>query len=150
MSDPYRLALAAHEIGHAVVWRAGGFEIDEIWIKGHGLSAHGRVWIVQTDDDIRTVDAEHAVQAGLLAGCEAHLRWCSETGVTGVDVSADHDMTLYQRRRRTRLGRQVNSADVRATASRLVRHNWPTITRLTPVLARAGRLQPRLLPAPRT
>nr|WP_042190901.1 hypothetical protein [Kibdelosporangium sp. MJ126-NF4]CEL19681.1 hypothetical protein [Kibdelosporangium sp. MJ126-NF4] len=150
MADPYRLALAAHELGHAVAWRAGGFEVDEIWIKGHGTRAHGHVWIAATDDDIRTVEAEHAVQAGLLAGREAQLHWCAETGVTGVDISAEHDMTLYQRRRRTRLGRQCDSADVQATARRLVRHNWPTITQLTPVLAKAGRLQPRLLPAPRT
>lgn len=147
--DPYRLAVAAHELGHAIVWRAVGFDIDEIWVKGHGPAAHGHVWIVQNEDHIRTLTDEHGVQTGLLAGREAQIRWCAETGPADADTSADQDMTLYRRRRRTRLGRRVSRTAVRADARRLVRDHWHAITRLAPVLATTGHLAPRRLPARR-
>lgn len=146
-TDPHRLAVAAHELGHALVWRAGGFDIDEIWVKGHGPAAHGRVWIVQHENHIRTLADEHAIQAGLLAGREAQIRWCAENDVTDSDTSADEDMTLYRQRRRTRIGRQVSRTAVRADARRLVGAHWPAIARLAPRLARDGRLPPRGLPA---
>lgn len=144
--DPHRLAIAAHELGHAIVWRAVGFDIDEIWIKGHGLATHGHVWIVQTEEQIRTTADEHAVQTGLLAGLEAQLRWCHAHSLPTATVRADTDMTLYHQRRRTRLGRDVDPAAVRDDTRRLLHQHWNTLTRLVPVLATAGRLSPRRLP----
>lgn len=143
--DPYRHVAAAHELGHAITWRAVGFDIDEIWVKGSGEAAHGHVWIVQTDDQIRTVDDERAVQAGLLAGRVAQYRWCDQTAIA-IDFSCEADELHYRDRRRSPLGRRVSRTAVRDDARRLVRVHWRAIARLTPLLARTGHLPPGRLP----
>lgn len=144
-TDPYRLMVAAHELGHAIVWRAVGFDIDEIWVKGRGPAAHGHVWLVQTDDEIRTVADEQAVQAGLLAGRCAQARWGDETDLA-IDISCESDERIYRIRRRSPLGRRVSRTAVWNDARRLVRVHWRAIARLTPHLAHTGRLSPSRLP----
>ncbi|HEX6351718.1 hypothetical protein, partial [Actinophytocola sp.] len=131
--------------GHAIVWRAVGLDIDEILVRGHGAAAHGHVWLVQTETEIRTVDQERAVHTGLVAGRVAQLEWCRSTDV-GIDVSCATDDRLYRARRHTPLGREVNPSTVHADATRLVRMHWRSIARLAPLLAEAGRLSPRRLP----
>jgi hypothetical protein len=143
--DPYRHVVAAHELGHAITWRAAGFDIDEIWVKGRGAAAHGHVWIVQTEDQIRTVADERAVQAGLLAGRVAQHRWCDHAN-TAIDISCEIDEQYYRARRRSPLGRRVSRTAARNDARRLVRAHWRAIACLTPVLASAGRLSPSRLP----
>lgn len=144
-NDPHRLVAAAHELGHAIVWRVSGFTVTEIWVKGRGLAAHGHVWLAQTDDQIHTVTAERHIQAGLLAGREAQRCWCDHTGEP-IAFNCDVDDAEYRRRRRTTLGRLISRNEVRATANRLVRTHWHTITRLAPHLARTGHLSPARLP----
>lgn len=144
-NDPHRLVAAAHELGHAIAWRASGLDIAEIWIKGRGTATHGHVWLVQTDTEIRTLDDELAVQAGLLAGRIAQELWCDRTNVA-IPFSCADDETLYRARRRTPLGHQVSRTAARTAARSLVRARWSAITRLAPVLARAGRLSPDRLP----
>lgn len=145
-TDAHRLVAAAHELGHAVVWKAVGFDIDEIWVRGHGPAAYGDVCLIQTEDQIRTIGQEHAVQTGLLAGEVAQHRWCQQVD-TAIEFSCAADERHYRARRRSRLGRKVSRSTVNADARRLVNTHWDVIARLTPVLADSGRLSPGRLPS---
>ena len=141
-ADPHRLIIAAHELGHAIVWRSLGFTIDEIWVKGHHTAVRGQVWLDITRNVPWTLDHERGYYVGLASGRAAQLRWCDENGVTFNERDCATDMALYEQRRRTRLGRQVRPSDVQREAHRLVRAHWTRIVRLTPQLAARGSLSP--------
>lgn len=139
--DPQRLVIAAHELGHAIVWRASGFTIREIWIKGRGDSAHG--WCGLTDANAHhTPQGELGYQAGLLGAAEAQHRWCSETGVPFDENACREDYTNLRTRAKDQLGRQIKRSAATAEARRIIRANWRRIVLLTPKLAAHGSLSP--------
>jgi hypothetical protein len=138
--DPHRLLIAAHELGHALAWRALGFTVDEVWVKGRGPAAHGRVWLDITHVKPWTLTHERGFHTGLFAGREAELRWCNEHGLPINEASCSEDMAQHARRRRTSLGRQVRPREAEAEARRLVRRYWPRLVRLAPHLAIRGSL----------
>lgn len=140
--DPQRLVIAAHELGHAFVWRASGFRIRTIWIKGYGDRVHGFVTL-DNPDDHQTLDGERGYQAGLLGAGEAQRRWCSETGQKFDESGCRDDYTTLRKRAKDKLGKQIPRSAATTEAQRLVRAHWPRIVLLTPLLATRGSLSPR-------
>ncbi len=140
--DPHRLLIAAHELGHALTWHALGFTVDEIWIKGHGRSAHGYVWLDITKAKPWTVRHERDYHIGLFGGREAQQRWCEDHNIPFDEYACAEDMAIHRKRRRTRLGGQVHPGEAKAEARRLVRAHWRRIVHLAPSLATRGSLSP--------
>lgn len=139
--DPHRLVVAAHELGHAIVWAASGFTISEIWVKGHGDGVHGWVSLANPDDHY-TPEGECGYQAGLLAAGEAERRWCDQVGMAFDGSGCRDDYAKLRKRTRTKLGSQVRRSAARSEAQRLVRVHWKRIVRLAPTLAVRGSLSP--------
>lgn len=136
--DPHRLRAAAHELGHALVWRAGGYPPAAIRVHGHGEDAHGEVIIGRVK--VRDVAAARSYLAGLLAGRLAEQRWCEQAGLRFRAHTCDSDQTALRRFRRTDLGKQVSRAEATATARTLVNSHWRRIVHLAPRLATAGHI----------
>lgn len=138
--DPYRLVVAAHELGHLVGYQLAGLTIHEVRVLGEGDAAEGYVRL-----DPRGARGAHQARAymvGLLAGRVAGVRWCELHGVAHRDDACTTDRTLYRRFRTHPLVRDVPDAEFRAAAQQLVRTHWPRIARLAPRLARRGWLAP--------
>lgn len=137
--DPDRLRVAAHELGHAFAWHvADCANPTAIRVHGRGVGAHGYVNVAA---HVRTVDDARCYLAGLLAGREADMRWCEENDLAHRAQTCSTDLANFrQQRRNYDLCRQVSTAEARALARRIVRTHWRQIVRLTPRLARAGRI----------
>ena len=143
--DPYRLTAAAHELGHALTWHVLGFQVDRICVKGRGDSARGQVTIDIPKNKPRTVELERGIHIGLLAGREAQLRWCDETGLPFDERGCADDMAQHRRRRSAELNRELKTSALQAEARTLLRSHWRRLARLTPVLAAQGSLSPSRL-----
>lgn len=136
--DPQRLRVAVHELGHALVWKAGGYPPTGIRVHGRGDTACGEVTIGRVR--VADVDAVRSYFAGLLAGRLADQLWCDQTGQRFRDHTCYSDLASFRVQRRTELGRQVSRAEATAAARTLVRSHWARIVRLAPRLATAGRI----------
>lgn len=135
--DPDRLSAAAHELGHAIVWREANVDLGALRVVGHGHQAHGYVEVrprpARNDAEVR------AYLAGLLGGREAEIRWCEENGVRFHERTCRTDLADFHRQHR-QLGPRASKGQVRADARGIVRANWRLIVRLAPRLARTGRI----------
>ncbi|MCP2242728.1 hypothetical protein [Lentzea aerocolonigenes] len=134
--DPYRLAVAVHELGHLIAWQRAGLHINEIRVFGTGERAEGYVDLGR--QRIRDTDQARAYLVGLLTGREAEVRWCELSGMRHHDYTSEPDMRSFRRLRRHKLARHLTDAELRHDARALVRAQWEQITRLAPRLARCG------------
>jgi hypothetical protein len=142
--DPQLLLVASHELAHAIAFRIAGVDVYEIRVKGHGATAQGYVHV--PDPDCGDVTTLRRYLAAVLAGNEASLRWCDENEFAFHHTSSSEDIDAVRQLRRTPTGKRIPYAAITADARRIVRSHWPAITRLAPVLARAGRISPSRLP----
>lgn len=134
--DPYRLVVAAHELGHLIAWQRAGLHINEIRVLGTGEQAEGYVDLGR--QRIRDADQARGYLVGLLAGREAGNRWCEQAGMRHHEHTCADDMRSFQRLRRHELARHFTDTALRHDAWALVLAQWEQITRLAPRLARHG------------
>jgi hypothetical protein len=137
--DPHRLAVSAHEAGHAVIWKAAGFTIVDLWVTGHGPRAHGYTEL--DGKKCATADEFAAYLVGLLAGREAEARWCDANRLR-VDLD-DHcaiDMKRFRKGRKERGVRHITDDQFKDRAAKLVIDNWRKIETLAPRLCERGRV----------
>lgn len=139
--DPVRLMVAAHELGHAVVWSATGMRVESIAVTGHGRDTEGRVRLADRAHLSNAADCRGYL-LGMLAGREAEIRWCEATSTRPIADGCAEDRREfgYMYRRRRQWGVTDTRAALRTQARHLVRAHWPTIARLTPRLAHRGSL----------
>jgi hypothetical protein len=137
-SDPQRLRVAAHELGHYLTWTQAGLPIKTIWIAGRGDEAAGNVEVprMTARDDTQY----RAYVVGILAGRQADMRWCRENDLEFHEYRFRSDMRSFRRFRKKPYIRDVSNAELQAEARQVVNVNWPRIVRLTPTLARRGHL----------
>jgi hypothetical protein len=138
--DPRRRAIGAHELGHALAWHSVGLEVHSITVRGRGGSVDGTVSI-DTDKPYRDAAQVRGYVVGILAGTEAGIRWCEETG----DMSlSDHargckvDMALFRKHRKNPCVANVSERELRNEARAVVRAHWNRLTALVPKLAARG------------
>lgn len=145
--DEVRLMVAAHELGHAIVWTVTGMRVDAIKVTGHGRATEGTVSLADHARLRCTADC-HSYLVGMLAGREAEILWCDATNTQPVADGCAQDLRefAYMYRRRRPWGVTESRAALRIQARRLVRVHWRSIVRLTPILARSGHLSPGRLP----
>lgn len=132
------LALAAHEVGHAVACQVAGLRVIEVRL----LPNRGYVDHVEADPaDQGQVDGELVV---LLAGLEAGARWRQKhSGMWRGEAlrwsrgCSDSDLTLF---RRTKRNASVSTSRLESQARALVARHWGRIDRLSRTLADTGRL----------
>lgn len=146
--DPVRLMVAAHELGHAVVFLVTGLRIESIQVTGHGRRTEGFVDVADNARLSSTADCRSYL-LGMLAGREAGDRWCQVTGTGPFADGCAEDLRAfrYQYRRRRPWGVTESRAELRNQTRQLVRQHWPIIARLAPRLARRGSLPVTDLPS---
>lgn len=138
--DAATLALAAHEVGHAVACQAAGLRVLEVRLHSRG----GFVRAADADPaDQDQVDGELVT---LLAGMEAGARWGQKhAGLWRGDAlrwsrgCSDSDLALFRRMKRNA---SVPSSRLESHARSLVARHWSRIDRLSRKLADSGRLSP--------
>jgi hypothetical protein len=135
--------IAAHEAGHGVIWKVGGFHVAHITLTaGWFGNATGRTR-VQGDSSTRTqLDAG---AAGMLAGEQAVAEWLVRHAgfSTGKAQrwgtrSAQNDLAEF--RDLARLHRHLTLARVRAAARTAVRTHWDRIEHAATRLLATGRV----------
>ena len=139
--DPRRAHVAAHELGHLVVWeRVPGARIVTVRVRGKGNNSDGYVevdWPKHYD----TPDMVRGYLVGMMAGREADLIWCELSGMRHYpDTCADDLAAVRKARRRHAPSRQWTESELAREARTLVRARWGRILRLVPKLARTGHL----------
>jgi len=140
VTDPMRMLVAAHELGHAVAWDVAGIAVLSIEVSGWGRGTEGVVRIDRDNTVLRNTDDACGYLAGLLAGQVASLRWSEETRTPHPTHGCSYDLRLFRLNRRSGYAAEVSPADARAAAHLVVRQQWPTILRLAPRLAARGRI----------
>lgn len=137
-TDPMRLCVAAHELGHYLAWRTAEIEVKCIRIDGRGRNAHG---LVQTSHRrLRDPKQTRGYLVGLLAGRSAGKRWSELNDLEFDEYPSSYDMQVYRRLHKHAWVSGLTDRELQVEASRFVRANWARIERLAPELARRGRL----------
>lgn len=136
--DTQRLRVAAHELGHFLAWQQADMQITDVWVRGHGPDATGRVEL--SGRGCRDATQAHAYLVGLLAGRAADKRWCAQHDLEHDPAHSRGDLREFRHQRRHPWVRDLSDADLAADADHLVRAEWRHIERLTPALARQGHL----------
>ncbi|WP_410580269.1 hypothetical protein [Amycolatopsis sp. lyj-108] len=132
------LALAAHEVGHAIACQAAGLRVIEVRL----FPDRGYVEHKEADPaDQAQVDGELVV---LLAGLEAGARWRQKhSGLWRGEAlrwsrgCSDSDLALF---RRTKRNASISPSRLESRARSLVARQWGRIDRLSRKLADSGRL----------
>jgi hypothetical protein len=138
--NPARLVVAAHELGHGLIWKAADFPVGSLWIRG------------ESDDWMRGAtemggnlirDTEHMAEylVGLLAGHIAGERWRDEYRVRERMHGNVGDEATYRQMMRADMSQPLRRADLTLTAQRAVSVHWGEIERLAPLLAERGTLR---------
>jgi hypothetical protein len=144
-ADPLGLEVAAHEVGHALCWRAAGFPIVHLVIRRGVFGGitdarcrHGRVWL-----DAHNVDGYliglvggPAAQARFLTTHHRAWRSTARSRARGNGAADLAEFTRLARAHRTRLSVE---AAWRA-ADRLLTTRAGALDRLTARLAATGRI----------
>lgn len=138
--DPGRAQVAAHELGHLVVWeQVPGARIVAIRVRGRGDHSGGYVQVNWPKHD--TPDLVHGYLVGMMAGRAADLIWCELSGRRHDPYTCADDVAAVRTaRRRHEPSRQWSESELARQATQLVRARWGRIVRLVPRLARTGRL----------
>ncbi|RZQ60865.1 hypothetical protein [Amycolatopsis suaedae] len=135
--SPERLAVAAHELGHALVWSSGGLTIRNIKLSSGFFTdiSGGRVGVRFYDSNEAHL---RAYLIGLCAGFEAEDRWRRQHGPGRASRGpSSNDFDAFRRERR-RVGLSESAA--RSKARSILSGQWGRLERLVPRLARDGRL----------
>lgn len=146
---PIRLMVAAHELGHAIAWRAGGWPIAHIRVLGKGARSHGETLLARTY--AYGLWQRRSWLVGSLAGAAAGDRWCTEFNLPPAlherGCAADQaDFAPEFRSYRAECAEDVTVAQLRAEAAAVIRTHWRAILRLAPRLAACGSLGESVLP----
>ena len=135
--DPYRRAVAAHELGHAYAWSSAGFIIVSITITGDGPHAYGYVEL--DGEENTTTEENRAYLVGLLAGRVAEEKWCKAAGLrVDLDYRSRVDMERYRKARREPAMRGISDRMFRSAAVKLVDKHWKKIQSGVPTLSTRG------------
>lgn len=147
--DPYLLATAAHEAGHALACHHAGIDIAEIvlWQQGDSIGGH----VIPSSDHLDE-DQYDGQLVALVAGHEAEARWLTDHGGYRTLGFRDHsgalsvsrggcctDLANFRRLRRKGTG-SLAEPTARAQARALLIRRWPHLERLALRLARHRRL----------
>lgn len=138
--NPARLVVAAHELGHGLVWHTADFPVGKLWIRGddddsmRGFTELGGNTISSTERMV-----EYLV--GLLAGHIAGERWRDEYRVRGRMHSNVGDEDTYRQMMRHDISKPIRRNEVVRIAERAVTTHWCDIERLAPLLAERGTLR---------
>jgi hypothetical protein len=135
--DPWRLAAAAHELGHLVCFRAANIQVTEIVVRGHGERVSGHVWVPAQPLPDKSV---RLYLSANLAGRAADLRWCDEVGMKPLPERTCADDWNGFRKHRRELGTPHWQSTHQSDARRVVAAHWALICRWAPKLARRGSL----------
>ncbi|MFC4943223.1 hypothetical protein [Pseudonocardia sp. GCM10023141] len=141
--DPLRLKVAAHEVGHGIVWRHAGFPIVRMVITtgvfggiGEAYCQRGRLWL-----DAGNIDG---FLVGLMAGAAAQSRCASRYlghlfAGSAARGNAAHDVGEFRRLAKAhRSTLTIGAAQNRAVA--ILGGRSGRLDTLTAELARTGRL----------
>ncbi|MFD5245675.1 hypothetical protein ACFWIW_14075 [Amycolatopsis sp. NPDC058340] len=136
--DAALLALAAHEVGHAVACQAAGLRVAEVRLLPD------RGWVTHKAADPGDQDQVDGELVTLLAGREAGARWAQKHhGMWRGDAlrwsrgCSASDLALFRRAKRTA---SVSPSRLESRARSLVARQWGRIDRLSRQLADSGRL----------
>ena len=135
--DPELLLIATHELGHAIVWKAGGLHIKSIRVR-KGWCSNSAVEL-DLGKTTWTPETGRIYLVGMLAGREADAYWCEITGQRHNERHSADDMAAFHRyRRQTTWAKGTPERPFRAEARAAVQEHWSTIERLAPQLASRG------------
>ncbi|MGW7617463.1 hypothetical protein ACWGLG_16655 [Streptomyces antimycoticus] len=139
-----RTGQAVHELGHAMVWLAGGLHVVNLGID---IGRGGRAMCLPTN---RTQEQQMTRIIGIVAGERAQDRWLRETGLwtpsraAMAELGAAHDRSLvFAADPRPRPGFGSGGADysdLHDLADRALDGIWGSIQDALPVLVRRGSL----------
>lgn len=131
--------VAAHELGHALVWRALGIQVVRITVRGEDRV---RGWTELDGGTITSREEMRAYLIGVLAGGVAGGRWCDEYHIRRAAQDCEFDQINYRRQRRDPLAHALRNGELRRAAQVAVARRWAEIERLAPRLAQRGTLRP--------
>lgn len=138
--DESRMIVAAHEMGHAVVWRRLGFRVGGIVIRGRGRKAQG--WVDLEDMSFtgtRDVEQLRRFLAGLVIGWSTVERWCDQQRLRVPDFGMRFDAEQYVHwTTHHPLGRQIDRGDVQRFGERTLGEVWSLVERHAPTLYERG------------
>jgi hypothetical protein len=136
--DPIRLVIAAHELGHAILWDNAGFTITSIRIRDTGPRTRG---FVELDGgEMTSVSETRNYLAGVLAGKIAGQRMAGLSNLGPGVQSCSFDEENYRKQMKDPLAASLRDCDIRAEAERKVTAHWPRIHALAHLLAERGTL----------
>lgn len=147
---PLHLAVAAHEIGHGIVWRHYGFPIKKMVLQTGLFGGISRAYCRRGDLWLDASNIEGFL-VGLAAGAAAQLR-CATTflghgpGRAASDArsGARDDHTEFRRLARAHNCKlSIDAAEVRASS--ILTSHADLLDRLTAQLARTGHISGRAL-----
>lgn len=134
-----KVAVAAHELGHAYAWKAYGLSIVEIKVSGWGAPyVHVRWWPSRPGHAL-------AYAVGCMAGFEAEDRWLREQNGKRANRTRCRDDRNDFRAvvKEMRLG--LSESKAHSLARDLVNQHWDAIAALAPTLAAKGHISPSRL-----
>ena len=139
--DPWRLHCGAHELGHALTWRALGFEVRSTTVTGSGSNVSGETRLANESKNLHNPQRCRDYLVGLLAGREADILWAKHAGRPFRERHSSGDMQVYKKIRRHEWVKDIGDRELRREATRLVKANWSQIVGLTSRLAQHGKVQ---------
>ncbi|MFB7948956.1 hypothetical protein ACFC6L_29035 [Kitasatospora phosalacinea] len=138
----YTEMVAAHELGHALVWLAGGLHVPGLSTHADGqFGGHTTVKATGAPDECRTQ------VLGVVAGELAQDRWLRESGLWSEDRAALVETTAVRDRwialdritPRPHFGGSGPGSDytlIQAMAAQHLEHIWPLMATALPLLLR--------------
>lgn len=134
-----RLAVAHHEIGHAVAYKLAGHKVRSVRINGSNDGSGNTSYVPTTVPETEV----GPWLVTILAGGEAHAHFLTRHGYSlaaarrAVKVHCSGDLAAFRSDAR---GTGISESTARADARRLVTSHWSRIQRAADKLARSGRL----------
>lgn len=129
--DPLQLQIAAHELGHAVVWKAAGFVINAVVHEGDGGYVD-----VRWDPDNLT-----GYVIGCWGGFEAEQRWTRTHGGRARRGNSSHDIANFHHVNRALGKNRLTEGKARSLARKHVNRHWSQIVAAAPRLIRQGHIR---------
>src|SRR5690606_18522704 len=123
VDDPKQLSIAAHEIGHGIVWKAGGCSLrGPIRFYGDGGDCPVRYW---PNNERQLI----AFAVGLWAGYEAERLWWKREGGRGHASrgNSSHDISLFRQHIREFPEIRMSEGKARRLAREQVKRHWSQI-----------------------
>jgi hypothetical protein len=141
LPEEHRLAVtAAHELGHALLFLAGGLRVDRVSVVGDGRT-NGHAMVLPTG----VPDEARLMAVGTAAGERAEDRWLREAGlwtpdraaVTELSAHGDRAYLLEHTHPRPRFGTgDLDFSVLHDMADEALDRVWGRLTAVLPVLVR--------------